>query len=43
MKSDLNDGYETEILFSNSKVHMNNYHPNPIPSTYTPCLLVACP
>jgi hypothetical protein len=42
VKSDVNYGYETEILFRNSIVHIYGYHPNPILSTYTPCLLVTC-
>jgi len=42
MKSDIKDGCGTEILFRKSIVHIYGYHPNPIPSTYTPCLLVAC-
>ena len=27
MKSDINDGYETEILFRNSIMHIHGYHP----------------
>jgi len=42
MKSDINDGYEIEILLRNSIVHLYGYHPRPIQFTYTPSLLVAC-